>query len=520
MKKGFRDNNNLLTLIDAHVHVHAAGEAPGLLRAAAANFARAAQRLQSPDWTGVLLLAEMKQAAWFEQMAAGGQELDGWSVQPDRDDELVLRARNREHELLVMAGRQVATREGIEVLTLATRARCPDGLTLEETLHRSHQANALSVLPWGAGKWLGRRGELVREALAKQSPPVWAGDSAARPGFWPAEAEFKPALSRGRPLINGTDPLPLAGEVRRAGSFGCWLQEAPPARRPGLWLRERLRSATPADLKPFGMPMRIARFVRSQVALRLRKSASSAAAAPIAGAEDQAPDIETSSASYASRFAGRSGRYLLDVQSQCIAQVLADLPPGRALDVGGGHGQLVGLLRSLGWDVTVHGTDRRCEQNLRQLHGQRDVPFVQGDLFTLPAPDRGYDLVIAVRLVSHVEDWPRLLAEMCRVASRAVVIDYPTRGGTNSSSGGLFGVKKAMEGNTRTYLSFTHAQLEREFAAQGFGRARRAHQFVLPMAVHRLGHAMAPLRWTESLSRAMGLTAMAGSPVILRVDRT
>src|SRR5690606_33542030 len=95
------------------------------------------------------------------------------------------------------------------------------------------------------------------------------------------------------------------------------------------------------------------------------------------------PDVETSSAGYARRFAGPAGRYLLDTQSRSIAEVLRDLPPGRALDAGGGPGQLVPLLRSLGW---------------------HDCGFMPGVLLQLPAADRRYDLVISVRLVSHVQD--------------------------------------------------------------------------------------------------------------------
>ena len=231
------------------------------------------------------------------------------------------------------------------------------------------------------------------------------------------------------------------------------------------------------------------------------------------------PDVETSSAGYASRFAGSAGKYLLQTQSHAIEHVLRGLPPARALDVGGGHGQLVPLLRRLGWQVTVHGTDAQCARNLRDVHGLDDCNFVQGGLFELPAADRSFDLVIAVRLLSHVEQWPRLLAEMCRVASRAVVIDYPTRGGMNSSTGRFLGLKRTVEGNTRSYISFSHAQLQRVFAAQGFDKPRRVKQFVLPMFAHRLGKGSAPLRLVENLCRTVGITAMVGSPVILRMDR-
>lgn len=507
------------TLIDAHVHVHAAAEAPGLLDAAVRNFSHAAADLGRREWCGVLMLAEMKTASWFEDMlAAGTTRAGGWILRADPEDELVLRANAGEREILIVAGRQVATREGVEVLTLGTRTVVPDGLDLQDTLDQAARLGAVLVLPWGAGKWTGRRRQLVHDALMRQSPPVQAGDSGGRPAFWPAQGDFAAATAKG--LVSGTDPLPLPGEIRRVGSVGCWMDAPLPHRRPAQWLCERLRTATSTQLLPFGERLPAAQFVRSQVALRrARRGPPRDPEAEMTGISVGKPDVETSSAGYARRFAGAAGQYLLAMQSRSIAEVLRDLPPGRALDVGGGHGQLVPLLRELGWQVTVHGSDATCERNLRELHGRRDCEFIQGDLFRLPAADRSYDLVIAVRLVSHVADWPRLLAEMCRVASRAVVIDYPTRGGTNSATGRLFGLKKAVEGNTRTYISFSHAELQRAFSAHQFGRPRRVKQFVLPMVAHRVGKGSAPLRLVEDISRALGVTALVGSPVILRMDR-
>ena len=231
------------------------------------------------------------------------------------------------------------------------------------------------------------------------------------------------------------------------------------------------------------------------------------------------PDVESSSAEYARRFAGSAGRYLLDVQANSVTRALQGLTPGTVLDVGGGHGQLVAPLGRLGWTVTVHGTDVVCERNLRELHGQRDCDFMQGDLFALPAADRSFDMVIAVRLLPHVTDWPRLVSEMCRVARHTVVLDYPSKSGLNSLTPMLFGLKKSLEGNTRTYASFSRDELSREFASHGFRFEREVKQFFLPMVVHRVGKGSAALRGLESLFRRSGLTAMAGSPVILRMDR-
>jgi 2-polyprenyl-3-methyl-5-hydroxy-6-metoxy-1,4-benzoquinol methylase len=233
----------------------------------------------------------------------------------------------------------------------------------------------------------------------------------------------------------------------------------------------------------------------------------------------ETPDIETSSADYARRFSGAAGRYLLDIQARAVERALRGIAPGTVLDVGGGHGQLVDVLRARGFTPTVHGSDAACEANLRELHGQRDCEFLQGDLLSLPAPAQSYDVVVAVRLVSHVERWRRLVAEMCRVARHAVLIDYPSTRALNALTPLLFGMKKQLEGNTRSYTSFAHDELEKAFARNGFVHAVNVKQLFLPMVVHRAARAAAPLRAAEAMARAVGLTAVAGSPVIARFDR-
>lgn len=233
----------------------------------------------------------------------------------------------------------------------------------------------------------------------------------------------------------------------------------------------------------------------------------------------ETPDIETSSADYASRFSGSAGRYLLSVQEMTVRRAIEDLPAGSVLDVGGAHGQLVPVFAKLGWNVTVQGSDRSCELNLRDLHGRRECEFVASDLFALPFPDRAFDLVIAVRLISHVDDWRRLIGEMCRVSARTVMIDYPSKSALNVLTPLMFRFKRSLERNTRTYTSFSRRDIERCLAANGFRVVREHKQFFLPMVVHRVARGALPLRWAERLLRSLGLTALAGSPSILRAER-
>jgi hypothetical protein len=83
----------------------------------------------------------------------------------------------------------------------------------------------------------------------------------------------------------------------------------------------------------------------------------------------------------------------------------------------------------------------------------------------------------------------------------------------------LFGIKKSLEGNTRTYTSFSLAELADEFGKHGFIPGRQVKQFFMPMAVHRVCRGATPLKAVEALFRAVGLTALVGSPAILRMDR-
>jgi ubiquinone/menaquinone biosynthesis C-methylase UbiE len=231
------------------------------------------------------------------------------------------------------------------------------------------------------------------------------------------------------------------------------------------------------------------------------------------------PDVETSSADYAHRFAGPAGKYLLGVQTRSLLDALQGLQPGTALDVGGGHGQLVEPLTRAGWRLTVHGTSEACGRNLRDLHGKRDCEFVQGPLEALPFADQSFDLVVAVRLLSHVDRWPALIGEMSRVARRAVVMDYPCDSGLNALTPLLFRFKKRLEGNTRTYTSFRRHQLSEEFSRHGFSFKREVKQFFLPMVIHRVGKGMLPFRAAETAFSVTGLTSLAGSPAIIRMDR-
>lgn len=233
----------------------------------------------------------------------------------------------------------------------------------------------------------------------------------------------------------------------------------------------------------------------------------------------ETPDIETSSADYGRRFSGRAGAYFLQVQEQAVRNTLLGCKGSSVLDVGGGHGQLTQFLLDLGYSVTVVGSDNSCYSRLRSQCSDDRLSFVTSDLLCLPYPDQSIDIVIAVRLVSHISAWRALIAEFCRIARFSVVIDYPSWFSFNAITPMLFTLKKRWEGNTRSYQSFFKQELAKQFSSQGFFVTRAQHQFFLPMVLHRVAGGSFALMSIESHCQAIGLTRFFGSPVILRADR-
>lgn len=234
----------------------------------------------------------------------------------------------------------------------------------------------------------------------------------------------------------------------------------------------------------------------------------------------ETPDIETSTDDYARRFNGPVGTWLLDVQWDAIHKLLRTCPGQQILELGGGHAQLTGALLDHGYHVTVLGSDPSCAHRIKPFLEPGRCAFQTGDLFNLPYEDNAFDTVIAIRLMAHLDDWPRLLAEATRVARHAVIIDYATIYSFNVIERLLFGIKKSVEGNTRSYYCYTTNEIHRACESTGFMPSGRARQFFWPMFMHRAMKMPRLSRAMETTCRALGLTSILGSPIILKLART
>jgi len=221
------------------------------------------------------------------------------------------------------------------------------------------------------------------------------------------------------------------------------------------------------------------------------------------------------------RFSGPIGRLVAESQEQVIAAFLAPVTGQRVLDVGTGTGRAAIALAARGAHVT--GVDASAEMlavaERRARGAGLDVTFARGDAHGLAFADRSFEAVICLRVLMHTPNWRQSLAELCRVASHRVVIDYPALWSAAALQAVTRRVGHTFGARVEPYRVFSDRAVRAAFLASGFRIADAHRQFVLPIAFHKRMNSGSATRRIESALGAAGLTRLLGSPVTLVAER-
>jgi len=147
------------------------------------------------------------------------------------------------------------------------------------------------------------------------------------------------------------------------------------------------------------------------------------------------------------------------------------------------------------------------------------IPFLIGDAHALDFPDRRFEIAVSLRVLMHTPRWPLCIAELCRVADRFVVLDYPSARSVAAIESMVRRLTHAAGVRTEPYRVFTDRAIGDALARSGF-RIRAVHrQFVLPIAFHKAIGSRRFTQWSEAVLDRAGLLKMFGSPVTLLAER-
>ncbi len=195
----------------------------------------------------ILTLTERHDCHFFCALKEKSVTIPNWQIKSLKEPEVIVLVGPQGEELYLFAGRQIVTKERLELLALTVDLDIPDGLPFTEVHQKVNEANGIAVLNWAPGKWMFRRKEIVSNIISSAKPgELLICDTSLRPPLWPTPSLMARAKEKGLGLIAGSDPLPLVGEEFLIGTYGTYSKENINFERPVESLRQILKDKSNA----------------------------------------------------------------------------------------------------------------------------------------------------------------------------------------------------------------------------------------------------------------------------------
>ncbi len=216
--------NAVTLLVDGHVHLYDNFDPDIFINSILENFEKFGN-LDEPGFSNaikMIFLTEAKENDFFSRIEDNSLPIRNKDIHSEKTGEkgTILLKRNGDTLFYIIRGRQIITKENIEILSVGPGAKIKDGLPAAEVLDILREREELAILAWGVGKWLFRRGKVVKDLIRDKNHPLMViGDNSARPSIWLKPLIYRKSEKLGIPIINGSDSLPLEGEAEKAGSY-------------------------------------------------------------------------------------------------------------------------------------------------------------------------------------------------------------------------------------------------------------------------------------------------------------
>lgn len=263
-----------MLILDPHIHFHRNFDETRFFRAVKSNFKKYAAIKGLQSFQSVLCFTESAGVHFFQKLSDKAQEgeiLGELTLASTHNKNVVSLKDGSGFTLFCIAGRQIVTKENLEILALGMLGDFTDGLPIHEVIQTVIDEKCLPVLPWGFGKWTGERGRLVKEIISSHSyHPFFLGDNGNRPQFMKMPSLLEAGITRKMINLQGSDPLPFTSEIEKGGSFGVIVQGDLDEKTPFDSLYAILTAAD-LQVEPFGELESPMRFLKNQITMQIVK---------------------------------------------------------------------------------------------------------------------------------------------------------------------------------------------------------------------------------------------------------
>jgi hypothetical protein len=270
-------NDKSIVLVDAHVHIHECFDLNIFLNSSYKNFKKCAKNFNAQSFEGVLCLTENSKVNFFSKFrktaelnSNQGNSLD-WKFHITDEPNSIRLSRNQDEVMYIIAGRQIITKEKLEVLGIGLLQSIDNGKSLADVVELVNQNEALPIIPWGVGKWMGYRRKVISNFIVKyKNGSLFVGDNNNRPFFWVKSTIFKQAGRLNIRNLQGTDPLPFKSEVTKAGRYGFMIEARINQTKPFDEIKKKVNDLN-SPLLQYGRPEKTLRFFSNQIQMQLIK---------------------------------------------------------------------------------------------------------------------------------------------------------------------------------------------------------------------------------------------------------
>ena len=251
---------------DTHVHCYDFSEIDSLLNFAYSN-AKASYFDEQEDQLVLFFTDGRDDKTWMKltSVIQNKEHLEQWQLKFTPCDKTISAIHLQTNaQITLVAARQINSSERLEFLVLGYSGDDPDGDDAEKIIEKFAN-DCLLICPWGVGKWLFSRGVLLSSLLARFRSGFYLGDNGGRPWFWSYVPHFRQTKQA---IFNGSDPLPIKGEISRVASYGVKININKGEYTSAARLIDLLKNES-VTKENFGKPMGIFAFIKSRFALAL-----------------------------------------------------------------------------------------------------------------------------------------------------------------------------------------------------------------------------------------------------------